>query len=157
MSRLFEASLMFPLQKTRTRTLLELIRWCPKALASVCVCVCVYLSTLNLGKWMEFLMNTVKLMASSNAGSLLKTPNNQSRCILPPSVGFRQRKYNRRVLSTLWYRQKSQRISKESIKYCIVMKLANYTPSWYQSSFIQTPTLPVCSDVKTDCSDIKTS
>lgn len=27
---------------------------------------------------MEFLMNTVKLMASTNAGSLLKTQNNQT-------------------------------------------------------------------------------
>lgn len=43
------------------------------------LCVCgstQYLSTLNLGKWMEFLINTVKLMASTNAGSLSKTPNN---------------------------------------------------------------------------------
>lgn len=32
-----------------------------------------YLKTLNLGKWMEFLINTVKLMASTNAGSLYMT------------------------------------------------------------------------------------
>lgn len=37
----------------------------------VCTCVAVwYLSTSNLGKWMEFLMNTTKLMASTKAGSL---------------------------------------------------------------------------------------
>lgn len=36
--------------------------WCVEVL---------YLSTLNLGKWIEFLMKTVKLMASTKAGSLL--------------------------------------------------------------------------------------
>lgn len=58
-----------------------------RIISSVCVCVEVlYLSTLNLGKWIEFLMNTVKLMASTNAGSLLKTLNNQSNFILSPST-----------------------------------------------------------------------
>lgn len=47
-------------------------------LSCMCVwaCVCVevlYLRTLNLGKWIEFLMNTVKLMASTNVGSLWRT------------------------------------------------------------------------------------
>lgn len=35
-----------------------------------------YLNTLNLGKWIEFLMNTVKLMASTNGGSLVQKISN---------------------------------------------------------------------------------
>lgn len=56
------------------------------SLVYMCVGVCVealYLSTLNLGKWIEFLMNTVKLMASTNAGSLLQTQHKDSVWILP--------------------------------------------------------------------------
>lgn len=53
----------------------------------VCLCgVALYLSTLNLGKWMEFLMNTVKLMASTKAGSLEKTPK-LNRIVVQPVPG----------------------------------------------------------------------
>lgn len=46
----------------------------PAVYVYVCLCgVELYLSTSNLGKWMEFLMNTVKLMASTKAGSLENT------------------------------------------------------------------------------------
>lgn len=85
MSRLFEASLTFPLPNARTEVRLNLCSFSnvhkhyPQC---VCLYVCVvgvlYLSTSNLGKWMEFLMNTVKLMASTNPGSLLNISNNQS-------------------------------------------------------------------------------
>lgn len=76
MSRLFDASLMFPLQdkkNTGSSQSLQLFLYPTHDLLYMYVGMCVealYLRTLNLGKWIEFLMNTVKLMASTNAGSL---------------------------------------------------------------------------------------
>lgn len=76
MLRLLEASLMFPLPgKEGKRNVVGADLLFNSHINAVCIhlCVCMevlYLSTLNLGKWMEFLMNTMKLMASTRAGSL---------------------------------------------------------------------------------------
>lgn len=59
----------------------------------MCLCgVALYLSTLNLGKWMEFLMNTVKLMASTKAGSLEKT-SKLIRIVVQPVPGKYKQAY----------------------------------------------------------------
>lgn len=77
---------------------------------AVCVYVCLrgvalYLSTLNLGKWMEFLMNTVKLMASTKAGSLEKTPK-LIRIVVQPVPGkYKQAYYV--IPGILWNLSKS--------------------------------------------------